>query len=101
MLEEIHALRNAIAAAEFPEGPQKDKGKPLLDPMPAMLLEARLENAVIDAITDLEFAYQAFRAYETMHRDKGTAKSLVKAEANRAIAERLRATIVRVRGALS
>lgn len=32
MLEELHARRDALCAAEFPEGPQKDKGKPLPDP---------------------------------------------------------------------
>lgn len=32
MLEELHTRRDALCAAEFPEGPQKDKGKPLPDP---------------------------------------------------------------------
>lgn len=65
MLEELHARRDALCAAEFPEGPQKDKGKPLPDPM------ARVDLAVPYADFFKQMSAMEARSLSDLRKEMG------------------------------
>lgn len=87
---------------EFP--PIIDPWDSKMGPVPTESAMERQHNlinlyrlALIDALTDMEFAALRFSNYEALHTAKATQKSMEKARANREMADRLRRTIARIR----
>jgi hypothetical protein len=57
--------------------------------------DARLVSAAPELLDDLREAAATLRHYEALHRAKGTDDSIMKAEANAALAARFEATIAK------